>query len=267
MHAQHPHRQGIVLIESPFAHEGGGHRDPIGVGQLGNFGVGTGDDRPTSHIQQGPLGLQDQLGRCVDLPWVATHGGLVAGDVDLADGLIVKLFQAHIFGDVDQHRPGPTCSGNVKSLRHDPRHLARIPYHVGVLHNGQGDAKDVRLLEAVGANQMARYLPSDDHHGYRVHHGVGDARHQVGRPWARGSKTHPHLASGASISVGGVGSRLFVAYQVMFEQPLRLGFVQLVVDGEDGSPRIAKDVLHPMPVQAVHQRISTSRHDVSSPLR
>ncbi len=51
-----------------------------------------------------------------------------------------------------------------------------------------------------------------------------------------------------------MGSRLLMAHQDVPDPSLALGDVQSVVNGEDGSARIAEDRVDPVPAQGIHQR-------------
>ncbi len=214
MHAQHAQPQRVMLVKRSLAHQRGGHRNLEIFRQLQHLAVGIGGDRATSHIQQGPLALANQPQGVVDLAGVALNGGLVAGQIDLArlHRHIVKLRQANVFGNIDQHRAGATGLGNIKRLRHHLRNLVGPAGYVGMLYQGQGNAKNIGFLKRVAADRMAGHLAGDHHHGHRVHLGGGNAGDQVGGPRARGAKANPNFARGAGVAVSSVGTPLLVAH-------------------------------------------------------
>ena len=63
----------------------------------------------------------------------------------------------------------------------DPRDLLRVLDHERVLDDRHRDAERVRLLEAVGAEQVGAHLAGDEHDRDGVHHRVGERRDEVGR--------------------------------------------------------------------------------------
>src|SRR3546814_6982140 len=72
-------------------------------------------DDAAAGVDHGPLGGQQHLHGLLDLPLVALVDRRVRAHADLAlGGDILAGLQADIFGDVDQHRPGPPGAGDVE---------------------------------------------------------------------------------------------------------------------------------------------------------
>src|ERR1044072_210718 len=117
-----------------------------------------------------------------------------------------------VLGDVEQHRPRPPGRGDVEGLVHVLGDLARVGDLERVLDEGQGGAEDVGLLEAVGADQLGPHLAGDEDGRDRVHHRVGDRRHQVGRAGPGGRKGDPNPTRGLGIALGRVPPTLLVPY-------------------------------------------------------
>ena len=75
-------------------------------------------------------------------------------------GLPVEFARAllRVLGDVDEHRAGPAGRRDVECLANRRRDVVGARHQVVVLGDGQRDARDVGLLEGVGANQLAADL-------------------------------------------------------------------------------------------------------------
>ena len=122
-----------------------------------------------------------------------------------------------------------------------------------MLHDRQGDAENIGFLKGVGPDGRAGDLPGDHHHRHGIHLGRGDARHQVGGPWTRGSETDTHLAGGPCVGISGMGSRLLVAHQDVLHPAFALSDVQGVIYRQDRPARVTEDRVHPMSPQRIHQ--------------
>jgi hypothetical protein len=60
VHAEHAHRQGVLLIKRTLAHQGGGDGQAEALCQLMHLLVGAAADGAAAHVEQGPAGLADQ---------------------------------------------------------------------------------------------------------------------------------------------------------------------------------------------------------------
>ena len=101
------------------------------------------------------------------------------------------------------------------------------------------DALDVRLLEAVAADQRPDHLAghADQRHG--VHEGVGYAGHQVRGARAGGAVADAGLAGDARVGVRGVGGGLLMLDQVVLDAGVVLR--QNVVERQIGAAGDAED--------------------------
>ncbi len=118
------------------------------------------------------------------------------------------------------------------------------------------DADDVGLLEGVGADGRARDLAGDRDDRDRVHVGVGDRGHQVGRTRAGGGHADADLAGGLRVALGGVPAALLVADQDVADGR---GVEQRVVGRQDRAARDAEDDLRPDALERADQGLRT-RH-------
>ena len=260
VHPEHPHGQGMELIEGALAHQGGGHGQPEALRQGVDDRVGATADGAATDVEQWTPGLANQLKGGLDRAGVR-GGRQLEARRNRGAGFhrdVVKFLDTHVLGHVDQDGTRPAAGGDQEGLRDDAGDVPRITHHPGVLHDRQGDAEDVGLLEGVRADRRPGHLPGDHHHGHRVHVGGGDARHQVGRAGAGGAKADTHLSGGPCIGVCGVGAALFMAHQDVLQPTPGLGLVQLVVDRKDGAARIAKDGLDAMAPQGIHQGVAAT---------
>ena len=258
VHAEHPHRLGVLLIEGSLAHQGGGDRQAEAFGQLFHGVMGTAADGAATDVEQGATGLADQgqgrrNGLGVGAGWqLESRWNRRAR----SHWRVVKFLEADVLGYVDQHRAGPATGCNQKGFSHDSADVAGIAHHPGVLHDRQGYAEDVCFLEGVGANRGPRHLPGDHHHRHRVHLGGGDAGDQVGGAGPRGSKADANFACGSGVGISRMGAALLMAHQDVLQPATGLCLVQFVVDGQDRAAGIAKDVAHSMAMQGIHQGIA-----------
>ena len=255
MHAEHADRQGIVFIEGPLAHQGGGDRELIAVRQRLETVVRCSRDRPATDVQQGAVGLLNQI-QCRQHSRVQRGLGLLKAAGDDGAGLhrrVLELLLPHILGNINQHRPGPPAGRNEKSLGHDRAEVGRIPHHPGVLHDRKRDAEDVRFLERIGADRRTGHLTGDHHHRHRIHLRCGDAGDKVGGTRPGGTETDADLAGGSGVGIGGMGSRLLMPHQDVTHPAFTLRDVEGVVDRKDGAAWVPEDRVHPMASQRIHQ--------------
>ena len=150
-----------------------------------------------------------------------------------------------------------------------------VTHQLVVLGYRNRDPLDIRLLEAIAANQGADHLASDADERDGVHEGVGDAGHQVGRPGARRAVADARLAGYAGVGVGGVGGALLVLHQVMLNRvylgldaggqrhnPDAAGF-QDVVQREVGAPGNAEDGIDAFAQEGLHHHLGACIFAVS----
>jgi len=109
--------------------------------------------------------LIDHLSGLPDLTSVAAQVRLVSRQIHLGGILELCFAHLHIFGNVDQHRAGPTRLGDVEGLFHRSAQLPDVGHEVIVLGDGHGDASNVCFLEAVGAQHRCGHLSGDGDDG------------------------------------------------------------------------------------------------------
>ena len=239
------------LGEGAEPHECGRHRQAAQLGEAQDLGGGVRADHAPAQVQHRPLGLVDRLRGGADLPHVAFDRGLVARQVEGVGLVVGGLAQGDVDRDVDDHRARPAGRSDVEGLVQHLRQIGRVFDQVGVLHDRQRDAGHVRLLEGVGADEVAAHLPRDGDEGHRVEVGRGDAGDQIGGAGAAGGRAHADLAGGARVAVSGVRGALFVAHQHVTQV---LGVVEGVVERDGDAPGESEEDVATFVLQSRHER-------------
>ena len=158
--------------------------------ELGQLRRRVGVDHAAADVEHRPARVGQRLGGEPDLLLVALGGRLVAGQAHVADRLVVDLRAREVHRHVDQHR---ARAGPVRAMWNASCTTRGIS--VGcwimkrVLDDRHGDAERVRLLEAVGAEQVGADLAGEGDERDRVHHRVGQRRDDVGGARARRSRS------------------------------------------------------------------------------
>lgn len=230
VHARHSHVQRVAVGEGAQRHQGGGDG---GSGQLREdleLGGGTGLDDAAADVQDGALGLGDQLGRFTDLLGVRLGDGPVAGQVLGGRPAERGLRLEGVLGDVDEDGAGAAGGGDVEGLGDGVRDVLGLGDQEVVLGDRHRDAADVGFLEGVGADGLGGDLSGDRDERDGVHVRVGDRGDQVGGAGARGGHADADLAGGLRVPGGGVVGALLVADQDVAD-PGRVH--HRVVGGED----------------------------------
>ena len=137
---------------------------------------------------------------------ISRHDG--GGDV-LGQGRL------NVLGHVDEHGAGAIGLGNAERLANGVSQFLDRLHEIVVLRDGQRDARDVDLLEGVGADEGVGHVARDSNERGGVKVGSGDASHKVGGTGARGGNDDADLAGGAGITVGCVGGSLLMGGQDM----------------------------------------------------
>ena len=136
----------------------------------------------------------------------------------------------------------------MEGFFHHIGQIARILDQEVVLHDGARDAHGIAFLEGIQANSGRRHLAGHDHHRNAVHIGGGDAGHGIRHTRPRSHQSHPYIARGARIAIGGMHCRLFVTHQNVLDGVL---LVERVIDVQDGPTWIAPDVLDAFGLQGL----------------
>ena len=200
------------------------------MGKGGQLCGGAGGDHAAAGIKHRPLGLGQRLGHRPDLLDVSVQRGFVARQIHTDGRLVVHLPQLEGDGDIDDHRPGPACTRDVKGLVDDPRQVCLPGHQVRVFDDRQRDAGGVGLLEGIGADEVRADLAGDGDDWDRVQIGIRDAGDQVGGARAASGDAGADLAGGPRVAVGRVHGALFVAHEHVTQL---LGVHQRVVERDD----------------------------------
>src|SRR5258706_5649882 len=123
----------------------------------------------------------------------------------------------HIFGNVDQYRPGTTATGKTECFMHDIRQVFNSLYQEIVLGDRLGHTEYIGLLECVATDERACHLPGNCHQRRRVHVGSSKPGNEVRSTGTTGRYTYAHFAGGASIAIGSMSCRLLVAHKYVMQ--------------------------------------------------
>ena len=105
-----------------------------------------------------------------------------------------------------------------------------------MLRDGQRDARNVRLLKRVRADQLASHLPRNAHDRRGIEHGRGNAGHHVrGARTGRGDR-HTNAPGSARVAIGHVRRALLVADEYVMD----IAVLQRVIGGQNRAAGIAE---------------------------
>ena len=149
VHAEHAEVERMGLIRRAFAEQ---RVDDRGTQFLGESDDGLSaparSRRRVRRRARVACGAQD-FGRLSDRVGVAMRRHRVARQVDLIDEGRVAGSLRHVFGQIDQDRARASRRRDMEGLTSRPRNVRGVLDQIAVLHDGVGDARDVRFLEAV----------------------------------------------------------------------------------------------------------------------
>ncbi len=261
VHAEHAEPLLVRGREGAEAVEGAGDGEVAVFGELADLVLGTGGEGAAADVEHGALGGREGAGGLADLLHVALELRLVAGEVDgrvLAD-LVGDVGLGEVGGDVDDDGAGTSGAGDVERLVDRLGDLGRVGDHPGVLDGRHGDAEDVGLLEAVGAEEVGAHLAGDEDDGDGVHHRVHDRRDEVGGAGAGGAEADGDLAGGLGVALGGVAAAGLVAHEHVADAGVDEG----VVRGEVGAARVAEYDFDALSLEAFHDGVDGSHKGAS----
>ena len=182
MHAEHAHSQWCIFIESTLTHQGCGDGNLMALSDHAQLVVDSCGDRSTTHVQQRTVGCFDQVECCMKRS-INRGCGLIKPAGHNGAWLhrhVIEQFLTHILWNINQDRSGATTGRNQERLGNDRTEIGWITHHPGMLHDRQGDAKNIGFLEGIGANGWTRHLPSDYNHGNRIHLGCCNPSDEIG---------------------------------------------------------------------------------------
>ena len=217
--------------------------------ELDQLGRGVGADHAAAGVDDRPPRVGERLGGKPDLLLVAVGRRLVAGQVHVGHRLVRDVGAAQVLRDVDDDRSRPPGARDVERLVDRARELERVLDHEAVLDDRHRDPDRVRLLEAVGPEQLGPHLPGEEHDRHRVHHRVADRRDQVRRARAARAERHADLAGRLRVALGGVTAAGLVADEDVADA----GVVERVVGREVRAAGEAEYDVDTFCLQAFHQ--------------
>ena len=121
----------------------------------------------------------------------------------------------NVLGHVNEHGAGAVGLGDAERLADGVGQLLDRLHEIVVLRDGQRDARDVDLLEGVGADEGVGHVARDGDERGGVEVCGGNARHEVRGARARSGDDDADLAGGTGIAVGRMGGSLLMSGQDM----------------------------------------------------
>lgn len=158
----------------------------------------------------------------------------------------------HVFGDVDEDRPGAAGGGEEERFFNHAWNVFHVQDEVIVLGDGSGDLDDGRLLEGVGADHAAGDLAGDGDEGDAVKESVSKAADEVGCARAGGGDADAGAARGTSVALGGEDLSLFMAAEDVTDGG---GAGEGLVDLHRSAPRVSEDDVNAGALESLHQHV------------
>ena len=242
----------VRLRESTERHQGGDHRDVIGLGEGAQLLVRLGLNDTAADVEHRALGLTNEAHGLLNLTTVGRSDRVVARQVELRWPDEVQLGILHILRHINQHRTRAPGGCQVEGLRHRCRNVLRAGHHEVVLRDRHGHAPNIGLLEGIGTQQTLANLTGDRHEWHGIHVGISDRSDQVRRTWAGGSDTHADLTGDLGVPRGGMAGPLLVAHENVAEL---FGAIQGLIQREDGATWEAEDHAGPQLFKGTHDRL------------
>ena len=266
MHAQPAVAEFVRFGEPADAKEGGDDRNLCLFRKLHQLLRGFRPDDAVPGDDDRPLRLVDQFGCSTNHAGVAFDIRLVAAEAHLFRPFELVGLLEDVLRDIDEHGARPSRRRDVRRLANRQRDFARVHDEIVVFGDRLRDAGDIRLLEAVLAEERARHVAGQGKDGRAVHPGGADAGNEVRRAGPAGPEAEPHPAAGAGVAVRHVGCALFVPAEDM-SHPRELG--ERVVEREDNAAGIPEHRVHAFALERLQHHLSAShaRHKTGSFLR
>jgi len=129
MHSHHTDSQRMAFWHRTFAQQSECNWDACTLCQFLKFLAGTGHGDAVPSQDDGLLGLLDEFECIGDLFFGSVLRRVIAGQCDFAFRVDkLDLFRLNVLGNIDEHRAGPTCAGDVERFFDDVRQFADIAH-------------------------------------------------------------------------------------------------------------------------------------------
>lgn len=251
VHTEHVKGLLVKLIESTETVESGGDGDRSLLGESAEeLRAALGLDNTMAGIDDGFLGDVDEPGNTVDrgveLLAAQLNGGTGGGTGDGGDGGIgrdgaAKDTSGDILGKIDEDGARSAASSDLEGLVNATGKLGDALHHDVPLGARPRNTNDVGLLESIAANGGSGDLAREDDHRSAVGEGIGHGGDDVGGTGTGGDEDDTGLARSTGVTLSHMTSTLFMAGEDEIEVR---GVVDGIEDGENGTARIAEDVLN-----------------------
>ena len=210
-----------------------------------------------ARIENRSLGSQHEINGLLNRIRICRESRMIRAMTHTILALIGPFRELHVLRNVDNHRPGTTGRRHIKGFVDYPGQIVHVAHEIVVLGTTAGDTDRVAFLKRIGANEMARHLSGDDHHGNGIHHGVRNWCDGVCRS---GPGRHEHdtrLAGGPRIALGGMTGTLLMANQNVANLLLP---IKRIIDRQNGPTRITEEHLYALLGQGSYHNLGTAHH-------
>mmetsp|Transcript_35994 Transcript_35994/g.89746 ORF Transcript_35994/g.89746 Transcript_35994/m.89746 type:complete len:289 (+) Transcript_35994:1549-2415(+) len=200
VHPQHVEAQRVLLVKHTHSVDRRRHRYRRLGSELPHL-VGR-TDGPLTHIQDGPLGLVNEVRQLLYLLHVHQRLPPLEGlHLDLLGQLALEerlgqpyLSGRDVLGQVDMHRAGAAAGGDAEGLLHRPWQVldllsSEVPFGAGF-----GQRTGRALLEGVAAYRTSRHLAREHDEWDSIADCVLQGGDEVGQTWPRRHHSHTDLA-------------------------------------------------------------------------
>ena len=176
-----------------------------------------------AHEQERLLGLLQVFGGTFHTFSRSVARNLVTRKVHLVGERSSAGARGHVLRQVDQHGARTAAACNVEGFLHHARKVVGILHQVRMLHGCKSHTAGVAFLEGVLTQVRGSRLGGKNHDRARIHKGGVDTGKGVGGARAAGDESDADLACLTCVTVGHVGSTLFVAGQHDFNIGIQNG--------------------------------------------
>ena len=253
VHAGHAEVQVPRVRHAAFAHEGRDDGNARLFHDVADQGRRSARDDAAAREEEGLLRLAQGLDGRHDIFLAALDVAVIAPQMYCFGVFKFQFAVEDIFGDIDEDRARTARAGDIEGFPDDAGQVFDVLDEVVVLRDGRRDARNVRFLEGVAADQVRGDLAAEHDQGDGIHVGRGDAGDHVAHAGSRCSEADPGASRGAGVAVGRVHGALLVARQDVGN----VRFIQFIVKRQHGSAGVAEDHLHVFPFQALDECLRT----------
>ena len=223
VHAEHTERKFMVSREGAEAEQSACHGGVQLFGEFLHLAASARNHGTVAHEQERLLGFLQVFSGLFDAFSRSVARDLVTWKVHLVGKRCGAGTCSHILRQVNKHGARTATACNVEGFLHNARQVVGVLHQVRMLHGGKCHTAGIAFLEGVLTQVRSSRLSGKNHDRARIHKGGVDTGKGVGGARTRSDESDADLAGLASVTVGHVGSTLFVAGQHYFNIGIQNG--------------------------------------------